>query len=58
MFVIVVVNTGQWPVMSCCAVHSGNYPLPTASYSSDLRCLVAELFRRNPRYVIGLQFCF
>jgi len=31
-------------------LYSGNYPPPPTKYSSDLRCLIAELFRRNPRY--------
>ena len=34
----------------CCAVCRGNYPPPPVKYSGDLRCLISELFRRNPRY--------
>jgi len=34
----------------CCAVYSGNYPPPPRKYSMDLRSLITELFRQNPRY--------
>jgi len=42
---------------TCCYSNyaaSGNYPPPSSKYSLDLRCLIGELFRRNPRLV----WCF
>lgn len=42
--------------MWCCV--SGNYPPPPAKYTSDLRSLIAELFRRNPRYDYSYNFNF
>jgi len=40
----------------CVCVYSGNYPAPPAKYSPDLRSLIAELFRRNPRYSFSFSY--